>query len=118
MITSPQGLCEVPHVEAPASAKDLAAAARKVHLPAVTELPMLFLPGVRSGAEASDRDRIMDADIMRGEEVIGLGLRALGRLPAGGIFLNLGSHWKAIRVDAAGRIASSTSTLSGELIQA
>jgi 2-keto-3-deoxy-galactonokinase len=32
--------------------------------------------------------------------------------------LNLGSHWKAITLDGSGRIASSFTTLSGELIHA
>jgi 2-keto-3-deoxy-galactonokinase len=34
------------------------------------------------------------------------------------VVLSLGSHWKAVRVDAGERVTSSVSTLSGELIHA
>ena len=53
---------------------------------------------------------------MRGEEVLSLGLAARGHLPDGGLVLSLGSHWKAIRVDASGRVLSSVSTLGGEML--
>ena len=40
------------------------------------------------------------------------GVKAL----VGGTLLNLGSHWKAIGLDAQGRIAASVTSLAGELI--
>jgi 2-dehydro-3-deoxygalactonokinase len=55
---------------------------------------------------------------MRGEEALALGLARRGHLAGGGLLLSLGSHWKAVHLDAAGRIAGSISTLSGELIEA
>ncbi len=118
MITSPQGLCEVPHVEAPAGARELAAAARIERLADLSEAPILFVPGVRAGPAFCDADTVLGADVMRGEEVLALGLGARGHLPRGGTLLNLGSHWKAIQIDGHGRVAGSTSTLSGELIAA
>ena len=54
---------------------------------------------------------------MRGEETLCLGL-ALGLVRPPATVLNLGSHWKAIRLDAQGRIQSSITSLSGELIHA
>jgi 2-dehydro-3-deoxygalactonokinase len=54
---------------------------------------------------------------MRGEEALALGLVRRGHLAGGGVLLSLGSHWKAVHVDAAGRVARSVSTLSGELIE-
>ena len=50
MITSPQGLHEVPHVVAPAGATELAQAAQEQLLPDVCDLPFVFVPGVRTAA--------------------------------------------------------------------
>jgi 2-keto-3-deoxy-galactonokinase len=55
---------------------------------------------------------------MRGEEVLCLGLLQLGRLKPPGVVLNLGSHWKAVRLNREGQIESSITSLSGELIHA
>jgi 2-dehydro-3-deoxygalactonokinase len=85
-------------------------------MPELSPMPVLFVPGVRSGPDRCDGDTVLGADVMRGEEVLALGLAGLGHLAGGGVFLNLGSHWKAIRVDGDGRVAGSASTLSGELI--
>ena len=54
--------------------------------------------------------------MIRGEETAAIGLHLLGWLPAGGIVLSLGSHWKAIHVDRDGRIVSSVTSLGGELL--
>lgn len=118
MITSPQGLVEIPHVAAPAGAPELGAGARLVTLSAVGPRPILFVPGVKLGGPRIAPLEIASADIMRGEEVLAVGLHALGRLPGDGVLLNLGSHWKAIRLDGQGRIVSSVSTLAGELVHA
>jgi 2-dehydro-3-deoxygalactonokinase len=118
MITSPQGLVEVPHVEAPADARDLARAAPCRVLPEVSPLRIVFVPGVRTGgARAATRETIAGSDVMRGEEALALGLARRGHLAGGGVLLSLGSHWKAVHVDADGRVAGSVSTLSGELIE-
>ncbi|HSD27062.1 MAG TPA: 2-dehydro-3-deoxygalactonokinase [Vicinamibacteria bacterium] len=118
MITSPQGLVDVPHVEAPADARDLARAAPCRVLPEIAPLPILFVPGVRTGgSRPATRETIAECDVMRGEEALALGLFRRGHLAGGGVLLSLGSHWKAVHVDAAGRIARSVSTLSGELIE-
>jgi len=119
MITSPQGLVDVPHVEAPANAQDLARAAPCRELPEIASLRFVFVPGVRTGeARAATRETIAECDVMRGEEVLALGLVRRGHLAGGGVLLSLGSHWKAIHVDGDERIARSVSTLSGELIEA
>jgi 2-keto-3-deoxy-galactonokinase len=55
---------------------------------------------------------------MRGEETLCLGLAASGLLGPRSTLLNLGSHWKLIRLDAETRIESSVTSLSGELIHA
>jgi len=109
MITSPLGLCEVPHLPAPAGLVDLAAGAVWRTFPDITPLPFLFVPGIRSGPLHCAREEIGTTDVMRGEETLCLGLLASGKL-------NLGSHWKLIRIDHEGRIAGSHTSLAGELI--
>lgn len=117
MITSGQGLVEVPHVEAPAGAEELARGAVEQGA-GDFGLPLVLVPGIRSGPPTTDRDDVGDTDIMRGEEVLALGLVSLGLLAGGGLLLSLGSHWKALRVDGHGRVAASVSTLGGELVSA
>lgn len=118
MITSAQGLLEVPHVAAPAGSGDLAVAAREAVLPDVADLPFLFMPGVRTVSRPGAPGGIGATDVMRGEETLCVGLLGQAVLPAGASLLNLGSHWKLVRTDAEGRIAWSVTSLSGEMIQA
>ena len=118
MITSPLGLAEVPHVAAPAGKCEIGARVRRDFFPDITELPVFLVPGVRSGSAKSDPQGIGESDVMRGEETLCVGLLKLGLLKAGGTLLNLGSHWKAITVDNDGRVATSVTSMSGELIHA
>jgi 2-dehydro-3-deoxygalactonokinase len=116
MITSPLGLAEVPHVAAPAALSDLSAATQTHHFQHITDLPVLLVPGVRSGPAQCDAETIGAADVMRGEETLCVGLHALSLLVPGATLLNLGSHWKLIQLDDAARIAASVTSLTGELI--
>lgn len=116
MITSALGLAEVPHIAAPAGIAELAAATKVHHFPDVTELPVLLVPGVRSGQMPCDLTTVGEADLMRGEETLCVGLALLDIVKPPATILNLGSHWKAIQVDAEGRIAASITAISGEMI--
>ncbi len=116
MITSPLGLAEVPHVAAPVALQDLIDGTQRHAFPAITDLPVLLVPGVRSGPLQCTAETIGTADVMRGEETLCVGLNALGLLPPASTLLNLGSHWKLIRLDEQARIAASLTSLSGELI--
>jgi 2-dehydro-3-deoxygalactonokinase len=116
MLTSSLGLREVEHVAAPAGVKELAARMERHTFRPITDLPVLLVPGVRSGPLRCERDAVGSTDVIRGEEIIALGLHLLGWLPAGGIVLSLGAHWKAIHVDRGGQITSSITSLGGELI--
>jgi 2-dehydro-3-deoxygalactonokinase len=118
MITSPQGLFDVPHLDAPAGVNDLA---RHLHvetfpLAAGRPLPLLLFPGVRCGASTGGIAATLETDLMRGEETLCLGLLEQNRLTAGTVLLNLGSHWKLIWSDAQKRIAGSRTSLTGEMI--
>jgi 2-dehydro-3-deoxygalactonokinase len=112
MITSAQGLVEVPHVAAPASLADVAAGAREETVSDVSELPFLFVPGVRTPAAGAT------PDVMRGEETLCLGLLQQGRLSKGASLLTIGSHWKLVATDGDARVAGSVTSLSGEMVQA
>lgn len=114
MITSAQGIRELPHVPAPASIEDVARGAVVIRDPALAARPLVLTPGVKT----SGRGRDLSADVMRGEEVITFGLLARGGLRAGECLLNSGSHWKLIHTDAGGRIACSSTTLGGEVMHA
>ncbi len=107
MIGSPLGLAEVPHVAAPAGLAELAMLSRWFQFPDVSDLPVMLVPGVRSGTANATLDAIGNQDVMRGEETLCVGLAALGLARPPCIVLNLGSHWKAIHLSAEGRIESS-----------
>lgn len=116
MITSALGLKEIVHQMAPAGPKELAAAAVELQLPEISELPIVLFPGVRSGAWFAEED-VESNDMMRGEETLCVGL-ASQRTGQALTVLNLGSHWKAIQVDAHGSITGSWTSLSGEMLHA
>lgn len=118
MISSNLGFAVVPHIQPPAGIDELAVAARWHHFPEVSNLPMLLVPGVRSGPANATTASINQVDVMRGEETLCSGLAALGMIKPPAIVLNLGSHWKAVQLDRDGRIQSSFTSLSGELIHA
>lgn len=112
MITSEKGLVEIPHIAAPAGVADLAAAVRTVSLPDVTKEPVLCIPGVKTLGKSAEK-----CDMMRGEETEVMG--DLWERPARGrrLYVHFGSHNKAILVEN-GRIRSSVTTISGELLSA
>lgn len=111
MIGSSLGLVEVPHLPAPAGIEELSAASRWWHFPNVTELPILLVPGVRSGLRIGSAEDVHELDVMRGEETLCAGLIAAGAIVGPAVVLNLGSHWKAIKLDQDGRISSSATSL-------
>lgn len=111
MITSALGLLEIPHVPAPAGLAELRAAAVRTHFPAICNLPFVLVPGVATGHPDAE-----DNDVMRGEEVLCLGLNTEALLSGGGTVLNLGSHWKVISIHKDGRILESYTTIAGELL--
>ncbi len=110
MASSAQGLCEVAHLEAPAGLAELAAGSRESVLPEICDLPFLFVPGVRTAARPG-AGGFSGTDVMRGEETLGL-------LAPGSALLNLGSHWKLVRLDREARVAGSVTSIGGELLQA
>ena len=116
MITSALGLAEIPHLSAPVGIEELAKNTRAFSFPEITDLPFYLVTGIRSGSAHCTPENVNEVDLMRGEETLCLGL--LENFQAPFSVLNLGSHWKVIQMDEAGRVASSVTTISGELIYA
>lgn len=116
MITSNVGLVEIPHVVAPASAEDLAEAAKSVLIEDVCPLPILFIPGVKNRDGKLDLATFESMDMMRGEEVETVAV--VESLPKGQAYLLVlpGSHTKFVSVDCAGKITGCLTTISGELL--
>ncbi len=118
MITSDVGLLNVPHVPAPADERALALHLRRLPDPHDADLGWYFIPGVRTGGPDLHWDTLDQGDVMRGEEVQVLGLRALLRLSGPALFLHLGSHHKAIWTGAEHEILRSRTALTGEVLAA
>jgi 2-dehydro-3-deoxygalactonokinase len=124
MLTSEMGLVTVPHLSAPAGLDDLAARVVVLSIPEIADVPIAFVPGLKTPAEEGP-DGWMWADVMRGEECETLGalywLERLGSLRVGEtehVFLWPGSHTKLVEVDRLGRITRSHTTLAGEILAA
>jgi 2-dehydro-3-deoxygalactonokinase len=124
MLTSEMGLVTVPHLSVPAGLDDLAAGVVFLSIPEIAEVPIAFVPGLKTPAREGP-DGWMWADVMRGEECETLGalywLGRLGSLRVGEtahVFLWPGSHTKLVEVDRLGRITRSHTSLAGELLAA
>ena len=113
MIGSPSGLCEVPHIAAPAGLEELAAAIVPVRLPDVwAHGAICFVPGLKFAAGDGGV-----ADMLRGEEAELMGALTEEDAHKRLAFVHFGSHNKLMLVEN-GRIARCVTTLSGELLWA
>ena len=113
MITSELGLEELPHLVAPVSVDALAAGMQERDGYGRLPARVFLVPGVRN-----PDGPLESADFMRGEETEAAGLLSLGLVEPPLLYVSTGSHTKFVEVDAGGRIASSATTLSGELLWA
>ncbi|MCU1224881.1 MAG: hypothetical protein JWQ42_2974 [Edaphobacter sp.] len=118
MITSPQGILEIDHIEAPVDAVQLAQCLRVCRLAGRDDLPLILVPGIRTGELRPQVEKISDVDLMRGEETLCVGLLDDGLLQSDTALLTLGSHWKWIWIDEQTRIAGSRTSMAGEMIHA
>jgi len=118
MITSNVGLVEIPHVPAPAGVDELARAVCTHTFDALGGLTVRFVPGVKTLPPEPALENVHQIDMMRGEEVETIGIMQAEGIDGPVCLLLPGSHTKIVRVDPAGRIAASATTLAGEMIQA
>jgi len=117
MITSNMGLCEIPHVPAPAGIDELAAAMREVRIEGVWHAPIAFVPGVRNAVGPIGLHNVEAMDMMRGEETEALALVERLALTEPAVIALPGSHSKFVSIDQEGRIDGCVTTLAGELLQ-
>lgn len=109
MITSEYGLCEIPHLVIPVSAKKIHAATKQILIPSVCSIPFVFIPGAKT-----PHLNLCDADMMRGEETEVFGLATLY---GDGAYLLPGSHSKLMILEN-GYITSIKTMMTGEMIAA
>ncbi len=109
MITSEFGLCNLPHINAPAGINELHKAMYQTVINEISDIPFVFMRGVKLDGKDID-----DCDMMRGEEteLIGIMQEKYGIC----IYVLPGSHSKIIKTDRHGRIISFSTTLTGEMI--
>lgn len=119
MITSKEGLAELPHLIAPAGMQEFVANLAAVELPDIAPLPIHFVRGLknRDGAGLT-LEALEQMDVMRGEETETLALLDLFGNESGTLFALPGSHTKFVSVDAEGKMVGCLSSLAGELLSA
>lgn len=118
MITSNMGLLEVPHILAPASDQEIASSIVRKDFEDITDLPMVFVPGVKTIPNSLGLGNLNEGDVLRGEECECRGLRELGVIRGAATLLHFGSHHKAIDVAPDGAIQASRTGITGELLSA
>jgi 2-dehydro-3-deoxygalactonokinase len=116
MITSNVGLCEIPHVPAPAAIDDMARAMREHLVENVWHAPIWFVPGVRNAVEHIGLHNCEAMDMMRGEEVESFALVERLGLNEPTVVVLPGSHSKFVSIDKDRRIDGCVTTLAGELL--
>ncbi|MCM3745913.1 2-dehydro-3-deoxygalactonokinase [Paenibacillus pasadenensis] len=117
MISSNMGLYEIPHLEAPVNLEQLASKLVVQSFPGLSDKPVIFIPGVKTGFDAVTE--LEDKDMMRGEEAEIFGyLNSLGENKNDDIlFMHYGSHHKCIQLIHGG-ITKCRTSITGELMTA
>lgn len=108
MITSEFGLVNLPHILAPAGAKELHDSLFECSLQEISAIPFVFVRGIKTVG-----DSLESTDMMRGEEA-----ELLGCFAGEGTYILPGSHSKIIEVDGEGRVVRFKTMLTGEMIAA
>jgi 2-dehydro-3-deoxygalactonokinase len=116
MLTSALGLKEIPHVHGPVNIEKLKSNVSVRTFPDVTSLPVMLVPGVKTGAPGVNAWEIEDMDVIRGEETLCVGMIASGVLRPDSVLINLGSHWKVIFLNSECWIDQCLTNLSGEMM--
>ncbi len=111
MITSEFGLYKLDHAVTPVGIAELHNAMKEVVLHDISEIPFVFMRGVKTPCESLE-----DADMMRGEETELMGI--MSENDGECVYILPGSHSKIIKTDAYGRIESFVTMLTGEMTAA
>jgi 2-dehydro-3-deoxygalactonokinase len=118
MITSNNGLLEVPHLSAPAGPDQLARGLVRQEFPEIASIPFHFVRGVKTLPRLGDPLGLAAGDVLRGEEAEAIGLRELTGLQGPLALVHFGSHHKVVEVAADGTILRSRTAITGELLAA
>jgi 2-dehydro-3-deoxygalactonokinase len=113
MLSSDIGLYEVPHVFFPAGKAEIAKGIKKKR---IFDIPINFIPGVRTDTEKATLDNCEEIDMMRGEEAEVFGIVKYLELQGPGLIILPGSHTKFVFLNAKNKICKSITTLAGELV--
>lgn len=116
MITSNVGLCEIPHLLAPVGVNELADGMVCTSLPAITDEPIWFVPGIRNHRSAVTLENAELMDMMRGEETEAIGVLESLKVIGPALIILPGSHSKFVKIDADNRIEGCLTTIGGELL--
>lgn len=116
MICSEIGLCNIPHVQAPADTEKLRNSAKTILVEEVSDIPITFVPGIKNNSQSIDINDIFDVDMMRGEEAEILGIMELLNIKSDFTAILPGSHTKIISINSAGEIEKCQTTIAGELL--
>ncbi len=111
-LSSHIGIHHIHHVVIPASVSDTSAASELVVMPDVSDIPILFIPGIKGAGD------IMRTEVMSGEECELYGISALCGIRGAFTLLLPGSYNKIITVDEEHRINGIYSSMCGELTAA
>lgn len=111
MITSESGLYNLNHICAPAGIKELHNAMKEVRLPEISDIPFVFIPGVKTNGKS-----YAETDMMRGEETEIFGMA--DDVQCDCLYILPGSHSKLIEIDNCGRISHFSTYMTGEMIKA
>ena len=113
MITCEFGLCELPHIIAPAGIRELHDSMAEVSFPKISSIPFVFVRGVKVDSALLD-----SVDMMRGEETELMGLMTLCPDISDDecVYVLPGSHSKIVSIDKNGRISDFSTMLTGEMI--
>lgn len=112
MITSQNGLMDIPHIPAPAGLYDLARGVKTCRLDEICQVPFHFVPGIKFTGKSMG-----EADMLRGEEAEVFGAIGPEEEDRSILFLHFGSHNKLIHYHK-GKIVRAVTTMSGELLWA
>ena len=110
MVTSEFGLCNLPHVAAPAGIAELHEGIERTSIPEITSIPFAFIRGVKTPSQDFEH-----FDVMRGEETELMGIIKDEYKDA--LYILPGSHSKIIKTDTSGRIIDFSTMLTGEMIK-
>lgn len=109
MITSEFGLCNLNHINAPCTLKELHDNMHETVIEEISQIPFVFIRGVKIMSE-----NLSDCDMMRGEETELFGIMTQNDGEC--IYVLPGSHSKIIFTDKEGSITNFSTMLTGEMI--